>query len=147
MKTNKITAIAAMLLIAGSTTVHAQQKSPKSSLHHASHTSASKISGTHKPGEVKTAGLLNLLTGRGYGSYNKGYSRSVRPYGVGIGSRPYGANYGRGYSAPIRTRSVFPSRSYRSNGYRAGCSGGYGSNYGYGSQPGFSGPRRGYYGR
>ncbi len=136
MKINKLTTLAAVLLLAGSTASQAQDKTLANRVQRDLPTTAKVVVVKKATGEVKTAGLLGALTGR---TGQRGYSS----YG-----RSYRGNVGRTYGNSARTRSYSPVRppytaprygsGYRSNSFRSGIG------YGYGSRTGYS---RGYYGR
>ncbi len=137
MKINKLTALAAMLLLAASTASQAQDRPLPNRVQRDLPTASKVVAVKKTTGEVKTAGLVGLLTGR---TGQRGYSSYGRSYRGNLGRTYYGNS--------LRTRAIPSVRpyysaprygtGYRSNLYRSG------SGYGYGSRIGYS---RGYYGR
>ena len=146
MNINKLTTLAAVLLATTSVSVQAQEK-PALKRVQKPVAAALKVTAS-KPAvvaEVKSAGLLNRLTGRygrSYGSTGRGYGAFGNSrYGVGRGGygysgRPSYAPYS-GYRSNGYRSNGFRSNGYRSNGYQGGFTPRYPSR-------GFSGYSRGY---
>lgn len=129
MNISKLTTLAALLLATTSVSVQAQEK-PALKRVQKPVAAALKVTAS-KPAvvaEVKSAGLLNRLTGRygrSYGSTGRGYGAFGNSrYGVGRGGygysgRPSYAPYS-GYRSNGYRSNGFRSNGYRSNGYQGG---------------------------